>query len=263
MRSLAIVVLAVGCADVPDSDIDGDGIADDADDCIAGFRDETVDADGDHKDASIDLCPHDDSGVAGDVDLDGIPDACDLFPADMARPDTRRCVTSFSVRWMNASYLVGRAGEAEWNLGGPLTATPSETVSIFSSFEKQYKSTTYELQAHVTVGAGASFLLFARADPDQISNQDVACGIDDQNLFVWDNNGKHALVPLPGVPDVIRLSATINPTAVLCRITIGKQSMATTYAVTAPRGLFGFRSQGAKVTIDSVVVDSRETPPPI
>jgi hypothetical protein len=265
MRWLVSVVLAAGCTDVPDSDVDGDGIADEADDCIAGFRDEAVDADGDGKDATIDLCPLDANAAAGDTDFDGIPEACDPFPVETARPDTRRCVTSFAVRWMNASYLVGRAGEAEWNLEPPLHAAASETASIFSAFERQYKSTTYDVQAHV--GAGGSFLMFVRADPDQVSTKDVACGIDDQNLFVWANGDKHALVPLPAALDgsAIRLRATINPTVVLCRVTIGAQrmSMATTYAITAPRGLFGFRAQGADVTIDSVVVDSNDSPPPI
>jgi hypothetical protein len=265
MRSLAWVVLAVGCAGVPDSDIDEDGIADEADDCIAGFADDAIDADGDGKDATQDLCPHDSKAAAGDVDQDGIPEACDPFPVEATRPDTRRCVTSFGVRWMNASYLVGRAGESEWNLAPPLRADAIDSVSIFSSFEKQYRSTTYEVLANVAVPDGGSFLMFVRADPDQLSAKDVACGVDKQELFVWANGDKHMLVTLPGALDgsAIRLRATVNPAAVLCRVTIGAQSIATTYAIAAPRGLFGFGSQGADVTIQSLVVDSNDSAPAI
>ena len=265
MRWLSIVAICAGCADVPDSDVDGDGIADADDDCIAGAPDETLDYDKDGKDATQDLCPHDTNAVAGDNDFDGIPEACDPFPVDMARKDTRRCVTSFGVRWMNASYLVGRAGEAAWDLTPPLNATTAETASIVSVFEKQYKSTTYDLVGSVQLlDASATFTMLVRADPDGILNKDVGCGMGDGQLFVQAQGGRHALVPLPLQPDgPFRMRATINPTIVLCRITMGTMSMSTTYSVTAPRGLFGFRSEHANVVIDSLVTDSNETPPPI
>jgi hypothetical protein len=132
-RELWIVVALAGCGDVPGPDLDGDGITDDEDFCQASFADEVVDFDGDGRDATLDLCPHDKVAASGDRDFDGIPDACDPF-FDEAKLDTRQCITSFSVRWMNASYLRTRAGELPFDLAPPLRATAADDVSTVSAF---------------------------------------------------------------------------------------------------------------------------------
>jgi hypothetical protein len=260
MRSLAIVVLVVGCSDVQGSDVDGDGVADDKDDCQSGFQDEAEDVDFDGKNAAFDLCPHDNNAAAGDLDEDGIPDACDLY-IDPVRPDTRRCVTSFAVRWMNASYLGARAGEEAWNLSWPLTATAAQNVSVVSAFELAYPSTTYDvLGTAAFANADASFKLWLRT-AETPSARDVACGVDGAgNLFVWADNMRQAVVPLPAkIHSQFRLQATVGGlnATVLCRATAEGQSIATTRQVTLPDGGgYGFAAQGTDVTIHSLVIDS-------
>lgn len=260
MRSLVIVVLAVGCSDVQGSDVDGDGVADDKDDCQASFEDEDEDVDFDGKNASFDLCPHDNNAAAGDLDEDGIPDACDLY-IDPARPDTRRCVTSFAVRWMNASYLGARVGEEAWNLTWPLTATAAENVSVVSALELAHPSTTFDVLATATFArADASFKLWLRAVAEP-SDQDIACGVDGAgNLFIWAGNTRQAVVPLPAkIAGRFRLQATVGGqnATVLCRVTAEDQSIATTREVLLPAsGGYGFAAAGTDITIHSLVIDS-------
>jgi cysteine-rich repeat protein len=66
----------VHCGDATDGDADGDGVCDSADLCV-GTGD---DSDGDGICDDLDLCADGDDAV--DVDLDGIPDACDDCTAD-------------------------------------------------------------------------------------------------------------------------------------------------------------------------------------
>jgi hypothetical protein len=264
MRALAIVVLVVGCSDVQGSDVDGDGLADAEDDCQASFEDEDEDVDLDGKDASVDLCPHDTNAAAGDLDEDGIPDACDLY-IDPARPDSRRCITSFAVRWMNASYLGARVGEEPWNLTWPLTATAAQNVSIVSAFELAHPSTTYDVlatAAFANADERSSFKLWLRAI-ETPSAQDVACGVDGSgNLFVWAANMRQAIVPLPTpIAGTFRLQATVGglSSTVLCRATVDGKSIATTGQVALPMGGgYGFAANGTEVTIHSLVIDASE-----
>jgi hypothetical protein len=182
-RELWIVVLLVGCSDVQDSDIDGDGIADEEDACQASFADEVVDFDGDGKDATLDLCPHDKIAASGDLDRDGIPDACDPFFDDSKR-DTRQCITSFGVRWMNASYLKTRAGELPFDLAPPLRATAADDVSTVSALALDFPSVSFDVVGELTLTATGSFQFWLRAG-EQPTNRDVACGIDAaNNLYV-------------------------------------------------------------------------------
>ncbi|MBA3501695.1 MAG: hypothetical protein M4D80_31920 [Myxococcota bacterium] len=262
MRSLAIVVLVVGCSDVQGSDVDGDGIPDDKDDCQASFEDEDEDVDFDGKDASVDLCPHDNNAAAGDLDVDGIPDACDLY-IDPARPDTRRCVTSFAVRWMNASYLRARVGEQPWNLTWPLTATATDNVSVVSDLELVHPSTTFDVLATAKFANAddrSSFKLWLRAGAEP-SSRDVACGVDGAgNLFVWAGNTRQAAVPLPAkLSGRFRLQATVGGlnATVLCRATVEDLSIATTRQVMLPTdGGYGFAATSTDITIHSLVIDS-------
>jgi hypothetical protein len=264
MRSLAIVVLVLGCSDVQGSDVDGDGIADDSDDCQASFEDEDEDVDFDGKNASFDLCPHDTNAAAGDLDEDGIPDACDLF-IDPVRRDTRRCITSFAVRWMNASYLDARVGEQPWNLTWPLTATAAETVSVVSALEISYPSTTFDVLAtarFANADERSSFKLWLRA-VDSPSDKDVACGVDGAgNLFVWAGNTRQHTVPLPAkITGRFRLQATVGGlnATVLCRATVEDLSIATTGQVGIPAdGGYGFAAAGTDITIHSLVIDASD-----
>ena len=264
MRSLVFVVLVAGCGDVQGSDVDGDGIADDKDDCQASFEDEDEDVDFDGNNASSDLCPHDTNAAAGDLDEDGIPDACDLY-IDPARPDTRRCVTSFAVRWMNASYLGARVGEEAWNLTWPLTATAAQNVSIVSAFQLAYPSTTFDVFATASFANAderSSFKLWLRA-VETPSDKDVACGVDGAgNLFVWAGNTRQAVVPLPAkiTGQRFRLQATVGGlnATVLCRATVNDLSIATTRQVALNDGGYGFAATNADVMIHSLVIDASD-----
>jgi hypothetical protein len=274
MRSLAIVVFVMGCSDGPSSDLDGDGIADDEDACQAGFPDKKVDIDQDFKDASVDLCPHDANAAAGDLDEDGIPDSCDPF-VGAATPDTRRCITSFSVRWMNASYLEARVGEQAWDLAPPLSATASENVSIVSTLPLDYRTTSFDVLGHATFATAdetSSFKLWLRA-VDTPSDKDVGCGVDGAgNVFVFASNTRQAIRPLPApITGPFRMRASVvaaapnTPTraTVLCRVTVGDQSIATTLEpAIQPGGRFGFASAQADITIDSLVIDTNDATVP-
>ena len=273
MRRLVIVVVLAACSEPPGSDLDGDGVADPHDDCIAGFSDETVDADGDRIDATLDLCPHDFKAAAGDVDADGIPEACDPFPATAA-PDTRRCVTSFRVPWMNAAHLDARAGEQAWALTAPLTATADQSVSIVSRFPLEYPSVTLDVLGTLQLAPGSpGFRLWLRAEPAAPGPQDLACGIDRDDagtyrLFVWANNTRNALVALPTIDGAFRLRGTVqelNTDTVLCRATVGEQSMATRFEGVAPvpGGRYGLASAMGDTTIESLVIDSNDAVQPL
>lgn len=273
MRRLVIVVVLAACSEPPGSDLDGDGLADRDDDCIAGFSDETIDADRDQKDATLDLCPHDFNAPAGDVDADGIPEACDPFPATDA-PDTRRCVTSFRVPWMNAAHLDARAGEQAWSLTAPLAATADQSVSIVSRFAPEYPSLTLDVLGTLQLAPGSpGFRLWLRAEADAPGPQDLACGIDRDDagmyrLFVWANNTRNAAVTLPPIDGMFRLRGTVQELTtdtVLCRATVGGQSMATRFEGIAPvpGGRYGFASIMGDATIESLVIDSNDAAQPL
>ena len=264
MRWLAIVVLAA-CGDVPDSDVDGDGIADADDDCVATFEDEDEDVDFDGKDADVDLCPHDFNAIAGDLDTDGIPDACDPF-FDTLRPDTRRCTTSFAVRYRTASFMRARVGEEPWDFKWPLTSDDKQTVSIVSDLQIDHPSTSYDLLGiakFATPDERSSFKLWLRAVAVP-SDADIACGVDGAgNVFVWAGNTRQAVRPLPRPIDgIFRMRATVGGSgaSVLCRVTVEGESVATTLAATLQPGGYGFASTTAGVTIRSLVIDSNDMP---
>ncbi len=265
MRWFVAILLLAGCDD-PGPDIDDDGITDDQDDCIAGDKDRAVDADGDGKTAAVDLCPHDTNAVAGDTDFDDIPDACDPF-LGVVMPDTRRCITSFSYRHHNEAYLVARDGEQTWNLAGPLAATASDTVSVVSTRELAFRSVTFDLLATAHFAdPTASFLLWLRAG-DAPSPKDVGCGVDGGgNLWVLADGVHNAIRTVPAPIDgPFRLRATVqagNGQTVLCRVTVGGQTQATTFGVAVPVGSWGFASTRTAATITSLVIDSRDDAPP-
>jgi hypothetical protein len=264
-RELWIVVLLVGCSDVQDSDIDGDGIADEEDACQASFADEVVDFDGDGKDATLDLCPHDKIAASGDLDRDGIPDACDPFFDDSKR-DTRQCITSFGVRWMNASYLKTRAGELPFDLAPPLRATAADDVSTVSALALDFPSVSFDVVGELTLTATGSFQFWLRAG-EQPTNRDVACGIDAaNNLYVLAAGVQQAprpiTHPLVGVATPFRLRATVGGTnaTVLCRLTIGAETVSTFFEAALSAGSWGFASKHADLRIDSMVIDTNDAP---
>lgn len=269
MRWLVLVlpVICVGC-DVQGPDLDIDGIEDADDDCLATFKDLDYDADLDGKTADFDLCPHDANAVAGDIDEDGIPDACDPFPG-VTSPDTRRCVTSFSLRYMNTQAFTTRPGELGWDLHAPLTARGNDTVSIISTHEYDFTSTTYDIHGDIhfrDADSSSSFRVWLRALP-MPSNQDVACGIDGgNNLYVYASNARHSIVQLPVlVNGTFRLRATVQAGSgsnVLCRVSANGMSIATTFSTALQPGYFGFSSIATDVTVDSVVIDTRDMPVP-
>lgn len=263
MRGALVVALLVGCGDVPDADMDGDGIADADDFCQSGIADEAIDIDGDGKDATVDLCPHDYNAAAGDREPDGIPDACDPF-LDERRPDTRRCVTSFGVRWLNASYLSARAGELGFDLAAPLHASSAERVSTISRFPLAFPTVSFDVVGAARFGdPAASFQLWLRTG-ETPTDRDVACGLDAaNNLYILANGERQAprqiTRPLTDAFS-FRLRATVGGTSatVLCRVTIDSETVATTYDAVLPAGGWGFASTGTELRIDSVVIDSND-----
>ena len=263
MRCIVVAcVILVGCDGVG-HDIDGDGVADENDDCLATGKDAKRDVDGDGKDASVDLCPNDKNAASGDLDFDDIPDACDPFLGEML-PDTRRCVTSFVDRDANAEFFLVRAGETGWEPAGPLHATGD--VSFVASRPLPYKSTTFDVLGTGHFGATGSFKIWLRADATP-SNADVACGIDAGHVFVIANGAKnmsHELqIPIDGT---FRLHATVQADNrrenVLCRATSGGMTESTGFMANIGDGPYGFAASG-DVTIESVVIDSRDDAPPI
>lgn len=266
MRWLAFLVL-MGCGDVPGSDVDGDGIADVEDECVATSEDDNEDVDYDGKDADVDLCPHDTNALSGDLDTDGIPDACDPF-FDMIRPDTRRCTTTFAVPYRTRSYMHARVGEQPWNYKWPLTAVAEDNVSIVSDFELDHPSTSYDLLVTANFGAAdetSTFKLWLRAG-DAPSDKDVACGVDGSGqLFVWAGNMRQAARALPRpIAGLFRIRATVGGSnaSVLCRVTVEDQSVATTLGTTLAPGGYGFASANTWATIHSLVIDSNDVAVP-
>jgi hypothetical protein len=289
MRPIAMVVVMISfaaCAAPTDPDLDSDGLTDDEDPCPAGISDEAVDVDGDGKDATVDLCPHDANAAAGDLDGDGIPEACDPFPVEQ-RLDVRRCITSYRVRWMNASHFHARAGERIWNLVPPLRAANDENVSMVSSFKlvgPQYRSVTFDVVGTARFRDGdptSNFRVWLRA-VDSPSNQDVACGIDggvsgQGSVFIWADNTRQAIRPLlRPINGPFRLRATVQtqPSGIFCRVFTGDAVFnsaaceadvtcrSTTLAPTVQvDGSYGFAAIASDIEIDSVVIDSNESTP--
>lgn len=259
------IMLIAGCGDVPGADLDGDGITDAEDPCQASFIDEAADVDGDGKDATLDLCPHDKVAASGDLDKDGIPDACDPF-IDDNKLDTRQCITSFGVRWMNASYLQARAGELPFDLAPPLRATADEDVSIVSAYALEFPTVSFDVVGTMTLGATGSVQLWLRAGREP-SNRDVACGVDAaNNLYAYAAGAQQSprpiAQPLVGVETPFRLRATVGGSNanILCRLTIGGETVTTYTATILEPGTWGFASKHADLQIDSLVIDTNEAP---
>jgi hypothetical protein len=264
MRAMVFVVLLVGCSEVPDSDIDGDGIADDEDFCQASFADEVVDFDGDSKDATLDLCPHDKVAASGDLDFDGIPDTCDPF-FDEVRPDTRRCITSFGVRWVNATYLSARDGGAAFDLAPPLSTTSSSIAEIISSRPLLAPTVSFDIVGEARFEeANSSFAFMLRTGARR--DVDVGCGIDaTRDVYVIANGAREASRPIDvpiGQPFAFRLRASVGGSnaTVLCRLTVGAETATTTFETSLPAGGWGFASELTDVRIDSMVIDTNDAP---
>lgn len=82
---LAAGGIGIGCSQAvrggpDDGDCDGDGIADEEDNCPEEANGDQVDSDGDGLGDVCDLCPDIDDPLMFDTDLDGLGDACDDFP---------------------------------------------------------------------------------------------------------------------------------------------------------------------------------------
>jgi hypothetical protein len=77
-RLLALVFLVAGLALA--ADLDGDGVADDRDNCPAVANPLQYDADGDGVGNMCDLCVHTADPDQDDTDEDGVGDLCDLCP---------------------------------------------------------------------------------------------------------------------------------------------------------------------------------------
>jgi hypothetical protein len=99
------------------------------------------------------------------------------------------------------------------------------------------------------------------------SNRDVACGIDAaNNLYVLAAGAQQSprpiTQPLVGVETPFRLRATIGGTNanVLCRLTIGSETVTTFTSTILEPGTWGFASKHADLRIDSLVVDTNDSP---
>ena len=77
----ALLGVVVGCPQ-PVADADGDGVADNADNCVAAANANQADADNDTLGDACDNCPQDANANQADTDGDDVGDACDNCPQD-------------------------------------------------------------------------------------------------------------------------------------------------------------------------------------
>ncbi len=253
-------------------DLDGDGIADLDDECQTTEADGRGDLDGDALPNATDPCPFDAAPHLGDADGDGVPESCDPFPATSGA-DVQRCVTAFVAPVITEGYLAPRAGEVGWTLGPPLATDPTgatavSMVSIFPASE--HRSTTYELigtASFATADASSYVKLWLRAGAAP-SDDDVACGIDGTgSVVVFRGPERTGVRPLPNgaAGGMFRLRATVQAgtgNTVLCRVTIGGGSVATTSNVPLVEGTFGFAAAAVTARLEGFVSYSRDDAPP-
>ncbi len=269
MRATLVVWLALaGCGGNDVADLDGDGIPDLEDPCQADEADGAGDLDSDGLPNATDPCPLDAAPHLGDADDDGIPETCDPFPVTTG-PDTARCITTFADPTITDGYLIPREGETGWTLGPPLSITGAG--SIVSSFPATtVRSTTYEVLVSAQFDRAddtASFRLWLRAGPAP-SEDDLACGIDGAgNLVIYRGAERIAPRPLAGgtAGRPLRLRATVQSSGnntILCRLSAGSDSVATTTAIPLPDGTFGFAAIGGSFQVQALAIYDRPDAPP-
>lgn len=110
----------------PAVDTDGDGLFDDADNCIDVANPNQRDHDGDAHGDVCDRCPHLPSATDPDTDGDGVGDACD------PRPGT----ADMRVAWFgfdDASELAGWSGSGAWSVAnGTLRQTMTNSATGYA-----------------------------------------------------------------------------------------------------------------------------------
>nr|HEX4315224.1 hypothetical protein [Kofleriaceae bacterium] len=140
---------AMACATPLDADIDGDGLDDGCDPCIAPATDYTADLDSDSIPNASDPCPFDPTPPgAVDTDMDGIPDLCDPSPNAV---DHRRCFLAFTNATVSGKLWTAAQQGQPWTVEGggleaPATSSGTYVSAVTESIEAPGASTTYVAQ---------------------------------------------------------------------------------------------------------------------
>ena len=158
------------------SDLDGDGIADDQDPCIAPASDAAADIDGDAIADAMDPCPLRATADPTNADHDDLEDACDPSVGSI---DTLRCVMAFTDvgvsdrLWQPITGLIPfghLAGKLHCNHGDDCGALAAESLEPASSV------TTYEVRTTVatTLGEIGGVAIWPRLGPTGTAGE-VGC----------------------------------------------------------------------------------------
>ncbi len=251
--------------DVPSIDLDGDGIADERDPCVAAAADLLGDEDGDTAVNQVDPCPLE--IPITDTDVDGIPDACDPFPATIG--DRRHCFMAFSSVPLNTALWRPRTAEAGWTTGpGQLIGDPTGIATTIAAQVLEGQSvTTYDAKLTIDLHAGfGAVTLWVRAHPDAPALTDVGCRyqFDVAGGFLGIAEGPmlrdpHTQAPAAGI-NTMQLRATVVTTgasgelaSVTCSMVFNAAARVTsTASVPLPSGRPGFSADRFKVVVKAL-----------
>lgn len=258
---------ATDIIDAPRTDLDGDGIFDDEDPCIAPTTDRDANEDGDALKNSDDPCPLD-ASAAGDTDNDMIPNACDPLPA-MAG-DRHRCLMAFTSTPFSAMLWQPRLGEGKWAPGpGTIVGNATSILTTIAAASTEGESvTSYDVKATFDTHGGAqgSLTLWLRASPDAKAATDIGCEyrIDAMGGALGVVEGailrdRRAQGPGAGVT-LLRLRGTIvttgalgDPAVVTCSMSLGGLvRQVSTWSVPLASGRVGFSSDRFNAAIDAI-----------
>jgi hypothetical protein len=262
----------------PFIDLDGDGIPDDIDPCIAATSDPLYDSDVDNRSNNVDGCPTTSRNQTDntDSDHDGIPDVCDPFPASGG--DRRRCLMAFTNPDLNQRLWVGRTGEQPWHLtfeSGHLASFPQTTETIFAAEPiAGAGTTTFNLYGHYVTSSSDAFRIWLRA-ADEPSPTDVGCELagspSDAHVSILPAGPSAAVTPLP--IGYFFMSATVVPGAapaddnVRCTVYFDPDPTGPTTTVTAhvdlPPGRIGFGAVNDIAYVYAIDILERDDAPPL
>lgn len=247
------------------TDLDGDGILDDEDPCVAAMADGLEDEDGDTVINQIDPCPFEAPITDGDVD--GIPDACDPFPTAVG--DRRHCFMSFTSVALDTALWHPRSTEAAWAASpGELIGDPTALATTIATQSLEGQSvTTYDAKLTIDLHAGfGAVTLWVRASPDAAAPTDVGCRyqFDTAGGFLGIAEGDalrdpHTQAPGAGI-NTMQLRATVVTTgaagalaAVTCSMVFNAAARITSSAsVPLPAGRAGFTTDHFRVVVKAL-----------
>lgn len=296
----ALVLLLGGCDLVfglhrrngPDASIDGDGpigggqdldldgIADDADPCVAAGLDGSSDYDADEIHNDVDPCPLDDTaGAPVPSDMDGIPDRCDPFST--AAGDSVRCFMKFSNSDLNARLWRERGGTSEWMLPSNQLATKNigSTASLVSTLRLEGSDVpSFDIDLIVngdsTSTTEHAVQIWGRA-ADAVNQSDIGCQLTNDpaatRLQIINGGGGDiaqdiaAGVPFPlGVDLRMRLTYAVGTTGnnVFCSAAANGRTWTVSARAAIPTmGKLGFGVVAGQVSITGLAIYDRSQLP--